>query len=256
MIRVGRRIYNRNGTYQDPSFPNFKPILCLTKSSAYGSLGPYELKNEKGQIMENIYQFSKVYEIVPKTIQRASRYDSTIIWNHKEERHINIIETKLENKNEIEISYEILPEYFQWRKKCMNSKYAVRYPIGFNNRHKCLFALKNEEDGELLDYIEARKEIYLPLYIELVKDKPQFRKLQKYLEDGINLLIIEVDGPHEESLDYYKNKYKVANNFIENNTILVNEENMKIMLNDDKHPFGHGYCLGIAILNLNILNIL
>ena len=57
MIRVGRRIYT-NGKFTDPSYEGFTPIICLTKSTEYGSLGPYELKDEDGRIMENSYQFS------------------------------------------------------------------------------------------------------------------------------------------------------------------------------------------------------
>lgn len=72
------------------------------------------------------------------------------------------------------------------------------------------------------------------------------------LKDGKNLLIVEVDGPHGESLDYYKKKYKVDDNFIEDDTILATKENLKIMLNDTKHAFGHGYCLAVALLNLSL----
>ena len=76
-----------------------------------------------------------------------------------------------------------------------------------------------------------------------------FRDLQKRLEKGENLLIIEVDGPCQSSLDYYKQKYNVNDNFIENHTMLVNQQNINIMLNDPKHPFGHGYCLAMALMN-------
>ena len=62
-------------------------------------------------------------------------------------------------------------------------------------------------------------------------------------------MIIEVDGPHQESLNYYKHTYGVSEDFIDKNTISVNENNMKIMLNDTKHPFGHGYCLAMALLD-------
>ena len=41
----------------------------------------------------------------------------------------------------------------------------------------------------------------------------------------------------------------MPDNFIENNTIECNEFNMNIMLNDPKHPFGHGYCLAMTLLN-------
>src|SRR3989338_6960780 len=119
MIRVGRREY-KGGTFKDPSFMNFTSILCLTKSSKYGELGPYVLKNSKNQIMENIYQGSKIYKTVPKSIQYYSRYDKTVIWNHPAECHMN-------DKN------EILPSYWKWREKLMNNSYHVRYPVGYNN---------------------------------------------------------------------------------------------------------------------------
>lgn len=247
MIRVGRRIYNKDGTFTDPSFTNFKDILCLTKSSVYGSLGPYCLTDENGQIMENIWQFSKIYESVPKSKQTYSRYDNTIIWDHPEETHA------IKQNN----SWTITPQYKLWREKGFKCKYPVRYPVGFHNRHKCIGAISNEEYNKclkdekycprLLNYIESRKEIYLKEYMRLVKKSPDFKKLLQMLKKGINLLIIEVDGPHQEYLNYYKQKYNVSNNFIENNTILVNKENMDIMLNDEKFPFGHGYCLGLAL---------
>jgi hypothetical protein len=94
-----------------------------------------------------------------------------------------------------------------------------------------------------LDYIEARKNIYLPEYIKCIKNLVKFRELEKRIEKGENLLIIEVDGPHQESLDYYKEKYGVSDDFIEESTILATKENLDIMLNDEKRPFGHGYCL-------------
>ena len=103
-----------------------------------------------------------------------------------------------------------------------------------------------------LNYIEGRKGIYLPVYCQLAKEQPLFKALQQKLANGENLLIIEVDGPHQESLEYYKNKYGVDDTFIQNKTMLVNSENIKIMLNDEKYPFGHGYCLAMALLNKDI----
>jgi len=233
MIRVGRCKYIK-GKRIDPSFPGFESIVCLTKSSPYGELGPYVLKDRKGRIMENIWQFSKAYKEVPAATQRYSRFDKTIIWNHPAEIHIN-------DKG------KLTKAYFNWRKKGMNAKHPIRYPVGMKYRHNCVCAYANDFTKPL-DYIESRKKIYLPLYRKLVTPQPKFAKLLKMLKHGKNLLIIEVDGPHQESLGYYKKKYNVSDKFIENGTILVNTDNMKIMLNDDKHPFGHGYCLGISLL--------
>jgi hypothetical protein len=104
-----------------------------------------------------------------------------------------------------------------------------------------------DEDNKL-DYVESRKKIYVKEYCRLVKKHPKFKELKKRLEKGENLLITEVDGPHQESLDYYKEKYGVDDNFIQDDTIIVSENNINIMLNDPKHPFGHGYCLAMALL--------
>ena len=238
MIRVGRRIYS-NGGYQDPEYPGFTKILVMTPGyGGYHTLSPYSLKNDKGQIMENIWQFSKVYYQVRRSVQRKSRYDNTIIWNHPAEIHV------------VE-SGEITDEYVAWREKGFNNPYPVRYPNGYNYRHECVCSLKTIYD-QPLDYIESRKQIYLPLYIELVSQQDQFFELKELLSKGMNLLIIEVDGPHEESMSYYIKKYGVSTDFIELNTMLANEDNLRIMLNDPKHPFGHGYCLAVALLELDL----
>lgn len=177
-----------------------------------------------------------MYKKVPATKNYYSRFNKTVIWEHPAETHVD---DEKEEPNE---------KYWAWREKGMNNKYAVRYPVGFSmkNRSSCLYSIW---EGKKYDYIEARKNIYMPVYINLVKKHEKFKKLKKMLADGTNLLIVEVDGPKEESLDYYKEKYGVADDFIVNSTIEVTEKNMEIMLNDPKHAFGHGYCLAIALLN-------
>lgn len=237
MIRVGRRIYSGKG-FKDPSFPGFTPILCLTQSSPYGELGPYVVTTEKGVVFENLWQFSKLYESVPESKQTYSRYDSTVIWEHKAEKHVDSKGNPTE-------------AYWAWREKGFNCPYPVRYPVGMRHRGRCLCALWEKEENTFyeLDYIEARKNIYLPEYIKCIKKLPKFKELSERLKKRENLLIIEVDGPHEESLDYYKEKYGVKDDFIENSTMLATKENLDIMLNDEKHPFGHGYCLAWGLLN-------
>lgn len=242
MIRVGRCVYDKQGQRTDPSFQNYKNIVVLMKShSRYGGLGPYYLKNESGQIFENWYQAHKIYETVPKTVQRYSRWDQTIIWDHPEEIHW--------------IDGSPTDEYWLWREKLMNNKYHVRYPVGFNHRSKCRSSIYIIDDElkvfDELTYIEARKKFYVEEYVRLVKKQALFYELKKMLQKGDNLLIIEVDGPHGEDIDYYKAKYNTADDFIENNTMLVNKENINIMLNDTKHPFGHGYCLAMALLDIS-----
>lgn len=230
-----------NGKRKDPTYKGFTKIVVLMKShSEWGVIGPYCLKDEQNRIMENLYQFAKVYEKVPASRQKQSRFSDLVIWNHPAETHI-LPDGKL------------TPEYWNWREKGMNNKYPVRYPVGFKDRHKCLYALEEQSDGtvdtfQCLKYIEARKRIYMKLYCKLVKEHPKFKELQQRLQNGENLLIVEVDGPHQESMDYYKTKYKVKGDFIEKDTVLVNEKSMRILLNDARHNFGHGFCLGMALL--------
>jgi hypothetical protein len=247
-LRVGR-ILNCNDYKKFnriDELKNFTLIVVMTASSKYGILSPYQLKTENGVIIENYWQFSKVYEKVPKSKQFYSQFDKTVIWEHPEEKHYDVKEEKL------------LPAYYKWQEKGFKCKYAIRYPVGRYHRHKCLFSLY---EGDKLDYIESRKKIYLPEYMKSVIKHPKWKELKDRLYNGENLLILEVDGPHQESLQYYKDKYKVEDDFIENETIIVNRKNMKIMLNDGKHAFGHGYCLAISLISdiekiINYLNII
>lgn len=240
MIRVGTCKYDKRGNRTDPSYPGFTPIIVLMKShSDYGELGPYDLKNESGQIFENIYQFQKVYKKIPSTTQYYSRWSNQVIWKQEEETHID------------EKTGEVNDNYWKWRNRGINNKQYVRYPCGFNYRHNVEYTLwlNNSGQYEKLDYIQARKKIYVKEYCHMVKNKNKFKELHNRVKNGEKLLIIEVDGPHEEIMNYYKEKYNVPNNFIENNTMLITQNNIEIMLNDPKKPFGHGYCLAMALLD-------
>jgi hypothetical protein len=245
MIRVGRRLYSRNGSFCDPKCSGFEPVLCLTKSSPYGKLSPYVLRNERGVILENLWQFSKVYQQVPRTIQHYSRYDQRVIWDHPAEVHFA-------NEEETEA-------FWNWREKGLASDYPIRYPVGFQHRSKCLHSLVETETVtkpeevevhyERVGYIEARCRIYIPEYLRAVRREEQFGVLRRKLRTGTNLLIIEVDGPHQESLQYYRDKYHVDETFIVDHTVLATRQNLSILLHDALHPYGHGYCLAEALMS-------
>ena len=234
-IRVGRIVYE-GGKSVHPSYPGYTPILVLTRSSPYGSLGPYVLKNEKGQLMENVWQFSKLYPWVPAARQTYSRWDSRVIWEHPQETHID----KNGRPND---------KYWAWREKGLYNDEAVRYPVGNTSHRKlCMGCIKEgDETQTLLPLADARREIYLYEYCRLVKKQPQYRELKQRLAQGENLLIIEIDGPHEESLDYYREVYDVDDTFIESRTMLASYKNLNLMLYDSCHSFGHGYALCIAL---------
>ena len=222
MLRVGRIVFNYSKLKSIPRYEDFTNIPVMTPSfGEWHVLSPYDLIDEKGRILENKWQFFKVYRWIPKVNRKE--------WEYPTETHIK--------------DGKYTPEYYAWRQKGSHHNLAVRYPVGFHHRHNCLYALDENEDGsinekEKLDYIQSRKRIYIKEYCRLVKMHPKFKELQKRLQSGENILIAEVDGPRKESLEYYKEKYGVDDDFIQDDTIIVNEKNMNIMLNDPKHPFG------------------
>ena len=236
-IRVGTRVYSRDYPkgYHDPSIEGYSSVVSLTKSSPYGSLSPYLLKTPEGVLLENEWQFSKCYRYVPAITQTENRFSKHIVWSHPKEIHTNVEGQPNE-------------KYWSWREKGMKCPYPVRWPVGKVHSKKCLYSISSDDHTKRLDYIEARKEIYLKRYLESVVSEKQFKSLRRRLEKGENLLIIEVDGPHQESLDYYIDTYGVPDTFIIESTVRATKKNLRILLNDPRHPFGHGYCLATALL--------
>lgn len=239
MIRIGR-IKNSNdrhlNNYVDSDGCRFEPIVVMTKSSKYGALSPYLLKDNQGRFMENAYQFAKIYPKVPKSTQCYSQWDRTVIWDHPEEVHLT--------------NGEPNEAYFKWRHKGMHNPYPVRYPVGLKHRSKCIGAIKDDaikedsfKDGtledNLIDYLTSRKEIYMPCYMNLVRKEPLYARLLSFLEKGKNLIILEVDGPHVDSLQ----KMDLS----DDETLLASPFNLKAILKDTSHNFGHGYCLAWAL---------
>lgn len=249
MIRVGRCLYGKQGSRIDPYIPGFKTIVVLTKSaSKWGAIGPYELKDEEGHIMENVWQFSKVYPRVDATKQRKSRYEGAVVWEHPSEAHVT-------NPCRGAAPDNLTPAYWAWRQKGFNAPLAVRYPPGYGKMEGCIGSLIGPRESLVgpVGYIEARKLLYLPLYTRLARRSPRFAELRRMLGKGEKLLIVEVDGPHQESLDYYMQTYGVGPEFIKSHTVEANAMNLKLLLNDGRHPFGHGYCLAAALLGLDLL---
>jgi hypothetical protein len=184
-----------------------------------------------------------------KSTQRYSRWDQTIIWDHPAETHFDPSANRL------------TPAYYDWRGKLFTAKSAVRYPVGFHHRSKCLFAFTsaNQDDPLLisneqkLGYIDSRKQIYGPLYSRLAREQPLFQKLKDMMASGHKLLILDVDGPHQESMSYYQKNYDVSEDFIEQKSIIATKENLSILLNDPKHPYGHGYVLASILQDMDDL---
>lgn len=216
--------------------PHVRGILIHTSASNLGGdLSPYLLADDQGRFLENLWQFSKVYPSVTAQRQIKSRFHpKDIIWEHPAQTHVTT-------------SGSLTPEYWDWRSKGMSASYAVRYPNGYKGRSKVLYSLPLNTDPnnlKTLTYIEARKDIYCRLYIELTKDHPTMKKLKQLLAKGTSICIIEVDGPDPE---VYKGTV-IEKHFAEQ-ALEINKEVIQYLINDPSHPFGHGFTLAAILLD-------
>lgn len=214
--------------------PGYTNVLIHTSPKDIGGpLSPYLLKDERGCLLENIWQFSKLYKIVQaQRIPLGRFHPDKIIWEHGAEMHVNPDETPNQ-------------AYWAWRDKGMHNPVAIRYPNGFQGRKKCIYSvLGTPEAFERLNYIEARKRIYCAEYARLAPQTDAFKKLRAMLEDGKHLQIIEVDGP-DPNLDY--GPYKDISR--ESPGMLMSEDTIRQLVADEHKPFGHGFVIAALLLD-------
>jgi hypothetical protein len=92
------------------------------------------------------------------------------------------------------------PEYFKWAIQGWSDSFAHRYPMGKSATPKFSWFA-----GKKMGYIEARKEIYLPLYRDAVATTSAFQKLTGiFLEagmSGIDIILRDFDGYDHKRLD-------------------------------------------------------
>nr|QBK84760.1 MAG: uncharacterized protein LCDPAC01_02410 [Pithovirus LCDPAC01] len=222
-IRVGKYDYK---SQTQPETDGYTNILIHTT----GPLSPYTMKDDDGVIMENFWQFSKVWEHVSAISQPLSQYyPKCIRWKHPSEIHI-----KDDN---------LTPKYWDWRKKGFHHERWVRYPNSYKlHRESIGSVVGTPDDYEFVDYVEARREIYYPKYREIAVSTKKFKELLKAYKSGENIQINEVDGPT------YSKEYPY--NLTEGGSILVDEKILKLLINNPEQPFGHGYSLAACILGI------
>jgi len=84
------------------------------------------------------------------------------------------------------------PEYWKWRETGFNSTKANRYPMG--KGRKPVGSL-SPTTGELLCYIDARKQIYIPAYSEVVKYAPSYKLLYDWMyTEHRDIVLRDFDG--------------------------------------------------------------
>jgi hypothetical protein len=86
-------------------------------------------------------------------------------------------------------------EYWEWAIKGWEKGYADRYPMG-----KGKIPLYSVWNDQKLGYVEARKEIYLPLYQNAVAKTEAFQKLKEVYKEHGKLTLFDFDGYDFEKL--------------------------------------------------------
>lgn len=91
------------------------------------------------------------------------------------------------------------------------------------------------EDGIPRDYIDARKNIYIPQYYDLMIGSEAFMNLKNSIEKGYHnsIAIYDLDGPRKEdgSVD----------------CVEVTLDFLREKVNSPTFPFGHGYIVAAAL---------
>ena len=224
-VRVGQK--RRRGVAGDtnPVVPGFLNIDATSgsanKINGYPAkeafspmyLGPFLYEGELVNVFENWWQYSKMFD---------------------ELGHIGP---------------DGLPtqKWFEFRKKGWAKMKGDRHPVGTRtndvmfvddsgkNRYRYMKASCQAADKEgkaIMGYVSSRKYLYSHVYCELVKLQPGFHELKKMVDSGMNVQILDVDGPREEK------------------SVVITKEELRRRIEDTSSPMGHGFFLAAMLLGI------
>jgi hypothetical protein len=112
-----------------------------------------------------------------------------------------------------------------------------RYPKGKGK--KILYArFEGHEDKGNMDYVTARKEVYVKEYHALMKDREMTLHWKKMLSEGHSIVVYDFDGPRTEDGGV--------------TCLEVTEDLLREKIADVKYPFGHGYIVACTIAGIDI----
>lgn len=118
------------------------------------------------------------------------------------------------------------PSYFAWRDTGWGKTWADRYPAG--KGAVPLYSYWETEDGpQKLDYIAARKTIYIPLYTRAAYGTEAFAEPKKHFEAGEQIIILDFDA-----YDHIRIGYSAED-----------------IIHDPRRKMGHGFVLKFMLEN-------
>lgn len=134
--------------------------------------------------------------------------------------------------------------YFEWRNEGFAAAKGERYPLG---RLQIPLYTYWKIGGRTvkLDYIEARKRIYIPEYAKLVTKTPAFKKLQALKRSEKNIILSDFDGWNR--LAYKKRKGDCATAMDETATY---ELSLGDVINFPYEKMGHAFVLAMLLEGL------
>lgn len=116
-------------------------------------------------------------------------------------------------------------KYWQWAQEGWDNPKAVRYPMG--RGAKPLYSLWQ---GKKLGYIEARKQIYAPLYIKAVRETQGYQTLKELYETQETLIFRDFDGWNQGTMsltEVLNNPSKKMGHAFVLKMLLTNDEALK-----------------------------
>jgi hypothetical protein len=220
-------------------------------NSKWKNLCPYLLKtdgnedcvNPGGVLFENFYQGCKVYPTVYAQEVYPSKYQHGIA------KYLWWKFTPATSTGDVLLTGDILNDelYFRWRDSLWSCKNPIRYPNGYGNKRNAQFSLHIDRDGNRtrMDYVTARKQIYVKEFIRLIRALPEYANLLNKLRNGQNIMLCEVDVPAPGK----KAPFDISNGAYASDAICyMDMPKLEAMLNDTQESFGHGLCIAYALL--------
>jgi hypothetical protein len=166
-IRANKLPHRLDKSIKDKSWPKadgYKNIgVCSGSPGIFKELSPMKLgpiKHDEAGLpaaknLENLWQYSKVFS------------------------------------GDVDAKGNILPSWFARRKQGFSDPKPHRRAKKLSPGEKTLYSYWK---GEKLDYMEARRKIYCPLYAEYVVKTAAWTKLKEIMNDGYNIQILGYDG--------------------------------------------------------------
>lgn len=115
-------------------------------------------------------------------------------------------------------------DYFRWAVHGWSLTRAMRYPMG-----KGVVPEYSYWDGDKLDYIEARKRIYIPLYAAAVQKTEAWEELVSRYKSEKDIYLWDFDG-----YDY-----------------ITMGRSLKQVVNDPERKMGHAFVLALLLSSTN-----